>query len=521
MRTQTAYTIAASSIFTLGCKFAEPGHCFDGSHLPGFDPAECATSTASIADASTGTVPTTGTVNGSTDFDATTSTTCTTDCLCTPGETKPCGNNIGECVEGIQVCDPNSVWGSCVGGVLPIDEICDGLDNDCNDEVDDLQGATCECSEGDTQDCGTEVGACTVGTQTCVQGSWGECSGISPSTETCDGIDNNCNNSTDEGLLNACGTCGPAPQEVCDGEDNDCDNSYDEGVKNACGTCGPVPTEVCDCVDNDCDNSIDEGVSTNCGMGVTEGSFLLTQNTSKQVVVGKPSGFAQHTPFVLIDEYDGTGDADFAYTSNCTSSQTSYTCTISTSRCDNASCFIRGRVAVVGIGSNGDLAYSGGTWQVTNGQQNKFLGTLTVDSGPSIVIASPWAYETSNDDDFSFQIAVGQNGPASWNVEGSATGGDGGNSYIKVQASVLRLPCSAESFKVEQSVSAGSTAKILWQGHTNAIPLIAVEDYNAGSEDHLYWSIKCSPENGAQACYLSAKNGNGPTIKFRGYLIDP
>ena len=32
----------------------------------------------------------------------------------------------------------------------------------------------------------------------------------------------------DEGVLNACGTCGDAPEEVCDGLDNDCNGCADD-----------------------------------------------------------------------------------------------------------------------------------------------------------------------------------------------------------------------------------------------------------------------------------------------------
>ncbi len=82
--------------------------------------------------------------------------------------------------------------------------------------------------------------------------------------EFCDGIDNDCDDIVDEGALNVCGQCGPQPAEVCNGRDDDCDGTSDDGVTNACGSCGPVPTEFCDGVDNDCDGFIDEGLEPNC-----------------------------------------------------------------------------------------------------------------------------------------------------------------------------------------------------------------------------------------------------------------
>ena len=64
---------------------------------------------------------------------------------------------------------------------------------------------------------------------------------------------------SEEAPCNACGACGPTPEEVCDGKDNDCDGETDEGVLNACGECGEQPVETCDGIDNDCDGNIDEG----------------------------------------------------------------------------------------------------------------------------------------------------------------------------------------------------------------------------------------------------------------------
>ena len=65
--------------------------------------------------------------------------------------------------------------------------------------------------------------------------------------------------------LNACGGCGPVPDEACNEADDDCDGTVDEGVVNACGECGPVPNEECNGVDDDCDGETDEGLLNACG----------------------------------------------------------------------------------------------------------------------------------------------------------------------------------------------------------------------------------------------------------------
>ncbi len=82
---------------------------------------------------------------------------------------------------------------------------------------------------------------------------------------SCDGVDNDCDGTVDEGLTNSCGGCGTlsaAPGDgcgecgtyVCGGNDVTCD---DPG-SNACGYCGSVPAEDCaDGVDNDCDGLVD------------------------------------------------------------------------------------------------------------------------------------------------------------------------------------------------------------------------------------------------------------------------
>ena len=51
---------------------------------------------------------------------------------------------IGQCVMGLQICGPDGEWLECSGYVEPTEEVCDGLDNDCNRITDDgLDGQPC------------------------------------------------------------------------------------------------------------------------------------------------------------------------------------------------------------------------------------------------------------------------------------------------------------------------------------------------------------------------------------------
>lgn len=118
------------------------------------------------------------------------------DGLIDEGLTQQCGvSNLGLCEFGIQICS-YGIWRTCQGNIDPTNETCEGsVDEDC----DGVTNEGCICINGQTESCGSDVGQCQTGTQTCAGGQWGACiNEIGPSIEVCDSLDNNCNNLVDE-----------------------------------------------------------------------------------------------------------------------------------------------------------------------------------------------------------------------------------------------------------------------------------------------------------------------------------
>ncbi|MBT3182659.1 MAG: hypothetical protein HN337_09170, partial [Deltaproteobacteria bacterium] len=173
---------------------------------------------------------------------------------CNAGQKKPCGSDKGECSKGTISCVDNK-WGECVGAVGPKEEVCDGKDNNCNGTTDE----GCECEDGQSRDCAAEkdgIGVCKKGTQLCEYGKWAMCKGmVRPDQEYCDGKDNDCDGSADEELTRSCNRGCEDGMEICEA-----------GNWINCNARTSSPEEICDgLIDENCDGAIDEGCACTDG----------------------------------------------------------------------------------------------------------------------------------------------------------------------------------------------------------------------------------------------------------------
>ena len=194
-----------------------------------------------------------------------------------------CG--FGSCSGGVTECNGagTGVCSTEFNGSSPqvANEVCDGVDNDCDNRTDHTGGDGADLLVHDLQNCENQNGVCggsTKPSSLCVSGNWQACtdtqyanhsSDYESGTETkCDGLDNECDNDIDDdfsvtlmdgstvisgGIGESCGV------GLCNGGVTEC-NGAGTGVVCSTefnGSNSQVAYEVCDAQDNDCDGKTD------------------------------------------------------------------------------------------------------------------------------------------------------------------------------------------------------------------------------------------------------------------------
>jgi beta propeller repeat protein len=244
-------------------------------------------------------------------------------CMDTDHDGYGIGSNLSGCTGSVTLPDCDDSDAAINPGAI---EVCDGADNNCNRQTDEgVKNTYYRDADGDG------YGDPAVTTQACSQPSGyvidntdcndSNATAYPGAAEVCDGIDNNCNGQTDEGVKNTyyrdadsdtygnssltTQACTPpsgyvtnntdcndsndaihpgAADTTCNGVDENCSGSADEGYTPTTTTCGvgvcagtgqlicqsgstidtctpgAPQTEICDGLDNNCDGQTDEGV---------------------------------------------------------------------------------------------------------------------------------------------------------------------------------------------------------------------------------------------------------------------
>lgn len=281
-----------------------------------------------------------------------------------------CGAGVGACFEeGVTECKPIEARVVCSArGGAPRAEACNGRDDDCDGRTDEQlpnTGMSCTVGQGSCAVEGRLICADETGVLIC------DATPSLPEQEACNGIDDDCDGQIDEDTLGAgegcqvgIGACSRFGQylcdpfshqlvcsqeasepvaEVCNGVDDDCDGRVDEevpSVGNGCeigrGRCrsqgvfvchGETSEVICDAdvitpaaeecndIDDDCDGTTDEetlgsGEVCSVGIGACRSESTLRCDSDRQTLIcdASPTNPSEETCNDIDDDCDGATD---------------------------------------------------------------------------------------------------------------------------------------------------------------------------------------------------------------------
>jgi Notch 1 len=181
----------------------------------------------------------------------------------------------GKCKPGVSVCANGKI--SCTGQVLPSAETCNGVDDNCNQQIDDgvvPTGTVAQvCAGQPTKGQCTAKVACVGGVEVCEAGK-------GPEAEKCNGLDDDCDGSIDNAPVDIGQPCGTSAKGVCKLGVFECGpcSPGDADCRVCVGAVGPS-AEVCNGLDDDCNGLIDDGVLPGVGDSCGGGAASECQGT--------------------------------------------------------------------------------------------------------------------------------------------------------------------------------------------------------------------------------------------------